>query len=210
MTRTTSLALALAASALPFCAEAAPGYQTQTIEVGHRDRSVELHIWYPTEANGDTVTLGKNAVFKGTAVQPDATPTTGSHPLVVLSHGSGGNAAALGWIAGELAERGMVVVAPNHPGTTSRDSLPSETVKIWERPADLSAVIDHSLQGGLGDVQIDPTRIGAIGFSLGGYSVLGDAGARVTKQGYIDYCDAYSGMMDCGWLTAGGCRFHPD
>lgn len=206
MTRTASMIFAL--TALPVGAMAAPGYLTQTIEVAHRDRPVELHIWYPTDATGETIQLGKNAVFKGTQVQANAAPTSGTHPLVLLSHGSGGNAANLGWIAGALAERGMIVVAPNHPGTTSRDSLQSETVKIWERPADLSGAIDHALSGGLGDLQIDPQRIGAIGFSLGGYTVLGAAGARASKQGYIDYCNQYSGMMDCGWLKAGGVDFN--
>jgi alpha-beta hydrolase superfamily lysophospholipase len=34
------------------------------------------------------------------------------------------------WLAKALAEKGYVVLATNHPGTTSRDSLPERTVMI--------------------------------------------------------------------------------
>lgn len=99
------------------------------------------------------------------------------------------------------------MAAANHPGTTSRDSIPQETVKIWERPADLSALIDAGLSGGFAGLTIDPEAIGALGFSLGGYSVLSLAGATVTKDAYTAYCRDYAQMMDCQWLRAGGVVF---
>jgi predicted dienelactone hydrolase len=191
---TTACALALTITSAN-----AAGYTTQTIPVDHRDRDVELHIWYPNQLDTDSMELGKNAVFKGSTVYPDATIQPGDHPLIVMSHGSGGNAANLSWIASELADRGMIVVAPNHPGTMSNDSFPEQTVKLWERPMDLSAAIDHATQ----NFDIDEDNIGAIGFSLGGYSTMGLAGARVVKQDYIDYCDKAGDMMDCGWFARG-------
>ena len=53
-----------------------------------------------------------------------------------------GNALQVGWLAEALAEKGYVVLATNHPGTTSRDSLPERTVMIWERAKDLSEILN--------------------------------------------------------------------
>lgn len=63
----------------------------------------------------------------------------------------------------------MIVIAPNHPGSTSGDSSPAKTLRVWERPADLSAIadqLDTLLPEGL---SADTWNIGAVGFSLGGY-----------------------------------------
>jgi len=212
MTRLTAFSTlaALTLTSLPAAADTLAGYTTTMMPVEHRSRDVELHLWYPTTTTTTTTTtqepstLGSNAVFHGVEVAKGATPRSGALPLVLLSHGSGGNAANLAWIATELANRGMVVAAPNHPGTTSRDSLQAETIKIWERPADLSAIVDLGLSGGFDGITIDAEAIAAVGFSLGGYTVLGTAGAQVSKAAYIDYCDANAGLMDCGWLAEGG------
>ena len=45
-------------------------------------------------------------------------------------------------LAEALAEKGYVVLATNHPGTTSRDSLPERTVMIWERAKDMSEILN--------------------------------------------------------------------
>ena len=199
------LSAMLAANAEPVHAE--PGYKTTTLNVAHRDKPLDLHIWYPAQQNNDTIALGKNAIFKGVLVETNAKPIQGKHPLVLLSHGSGGNAVNIAWIAAELADRGMVVVATNHHGTTSRDSIPAETVKIWERPADLSAIADFAEKGGFGAIQIEENKMAAIGFSLGGNSVLSLAGARANKQKYINYCDKHASFLDCKWLASGGVDF---
>ena len=45
-------------------------------------------------------------------------------------------------------------------------------------------------------------------FLLGGHSALALAGARLSKNAYIKYCDAHIGMLDCGWMTRGGVDFN--
>ena len=186
---------------------AAPGYKTTRLEVSHRGVPLELHIWYPTQQEGETTFIGKNPVFTGVEIRRDAKPLDGEHPLVLLSHGSGGNAVNIAWIAADLADKGMVVVATNHPGTTSRDSHPKQTVKVWERPQDLSAIADSSIKTGFGFLKIDAAKIGAVGFSLGGHSVLSAAGAQVRQRKFADYCRNFQDMWDCGWLAKGGVDF---
>ncbi len=207
MTHTASLAASLILTALPHLAAAEAGYLSRNIAVDHRDTALQMHVWYPADAGGEAEMLGRNAVFKGALVRRGATPRAGTYPLVVLSHGSGGNAPNLSWIAADLAARGMIVVGTNHPGTTSGDSDPLQTVKLWERPADLSALVDAALESPLPGVEIDENAIGALGFSLGGYSVLTLAGASVSAAHYADYCTTFAGQHDCLWLSNGGVDF---
>lgn len=194
------LTAALSLLALPLCAEV--GYRSETLPVPHRDQPLDLHIWYPATSGGTVVPLGKNAVFTGINVLRNATPADTPHPLILLSHGSGGNAVNIGWIAHYLANQGMVVIAPNHPGSTSRDSTPQETVKIWQRPADMSAILDFAAQTLAQNLHLDMARIGVVGFSLGGHTALGLVGARADHSGYIDYCDQYAALLDCAWYRA--------
>jgi len=147
--------------------------------------------------------LGKNAVFKGFPVRKDATPKSGSFPVVVLAHGSGGNGANLAWIAAQLADQGMIVLAANHIGTTSGDSSPTETLKTWLRPMDQTALLDFAQTSLPLRMKPDLTRVGSIGFSLGGYTAIASAGARISKSAFEKYCatkTSFADKPDCGWF----------
>lgn len=183
------------------------GHQTLTLTPAHRTVPVTLHLWYPAEQDGTPGLIGQNALFLGTWKAESATPKPGPHPLVLFSHGSGGNAERLGWFASALAAQGFVVAAPNHPGTTSRDSDPFQTPMVWQRTADLSATLDLLLTDPPTGLRIDATHITAAGFSLGGHSALALGGARLSKTAFLAYCDQAKGQYDCGWMTAAGVDF---
>ncbi len=181
------------------------GYRVAELDVGHRDVPLPLHIWYPTEQTGDAAPdlLGQNALFYGHYALRDA-PLPDTAPIAVLSHGSGGNAVQMGWLATHLADLGYLVIATNHPGTTSRDSLPARTVQVWERPADMTAMLDWLESDPLPGFRADFSDVVSVGFSLGGHSALALAGLRVSKARFISYCAANTGKVDCGWLEEGG------
>lgn len=101
-------------------------------------------MWYPAISDQVPELIGQNALFYGFHAYRDATTDSEPKPVVLLSHGSGGNAKGIGWLASDLATRGFVVLAVNHLGTTSRDSLPSAINHIWERPNDLKALLDFA------------------------------------------------------------------
>ena len=199
MTYTSTLAATLLATVAATSIHAA-GYVTAPAPVAHRDQPLEAHIWYPAQDDGAEIKVGKNGVFKGETVSAGATAKVGTYPLVVLSHGSGGNAPNLAWLAASLADQGMIVIAANHPGTTSADSYPEQTLKMWQRPADQSALIDLAEAGLPNGIKADKARVGSVGFSLGGYTALATAGARISKDDYVSYCDEYAGKMDCSWF----------
>jgi predicted dienelactone hydrolase len=184
-----------------------PGYLVTTITSPDREKPVTLHVWYPTDSTAASDVIGQNGLFYGSHMRRDAPPKPGRMPVVVLSHGSGGNAERLGWLAGYLAHRGMIVVAPDHPGTTSGDSDPVQTPLIWQRTDDLTAALDLMQNAPPGGLQPDMTRVGVLGFSLGGYTALGLAGVRVTKAAFIDHCSGAPDAVDCAWMVAAGVDF---
>ena len=47
-------------------------------------------------------------------------------------------------------------------------------------------------------------RVGAVGFSLGVYSVLGLGSDEVSKAGFINYYDRFPDKTDCEWMNASG------
>jgi len=184
-----------------------PGYHTALVPMEHRAKPVLVHFWYPAKNQIKPELVGQNGLFFGHYVQPDAKPIEGSLPVVLLSHGSGGNAERLGWLATEIANRGMIVAAPDHPGTTSGDSDPFQTVKVWERPEDLSAILDFLGANKEAVLKTDMNRVAVVGFSLGGFSALSISGAQVSKAQFTNYCDANRGQLDCGWMQKAGVDF---
>lgn len=187
---------------------AVPGHVELRLDVAHRDVALPVHVFYPTQDTSVApVLFGQNALFYGIHVRPGAMPLAGDLPVVVMSHGSGGDVQKMGWLARQIANAGAIVVAANHPGSTSGDSDPHQTVKVWERPLDMTAMLDAIAQDPPQGLQPDMTRVGAVGFSFGGYAVQGLSGVPVSKSAFIDYCTEYAGILDCGWYGEAGVDF---
>jgi predicted dienelactone hydrolase len=174
-----------------------------------RDTNVSFDIWYPASPGGKTVTVGGNGVFFGTKAGRGAPRREGTFPLVLISHGAGGNAGQFGWIASELARNGYVVVLPNHPGTTSGNASVQAAVRVWERPQDITAVLDHMTSHEDEFAYIDLDNIAVVGFSAGGYTALALSGARVDPDRLQRFCDGSDhGMSDCAFLSHFGVDLH--
>src|SRR5262249_9187393 len=110
-------------------------------------------------------------------------------PLVTLSHGTGGTAAIVAWLGTALASHGYVVAAVNHPGNNGLEQYTPQGFTLWwERAKDISVVIDHMLADSTFGSRIDARRIGAAGFSLGGYTMIELAGGITDRSAYVDFC----------------------
>lgn len=201
------LAALLAATAAAPAAAGPVGVRTLDLAGREPGRRLETVVVYPAAPGGTATLLGDNRVIVGERVQRDAPLAAGPHPVVLLSHGSGGNAAGLAWLSTRLAANGYIVIGPNHPGTTSGDSSEKATVEIWRRPPDLLAALDGLRADAAFAPVIDADRIAALGFSLGGYDVLALAGARQDRRAFANYCDRNRRMAGCDWLRRGGVDF---
>ncbi len=160
--------------------------------VGYRDIAVEAGgermaaaLWYPSSAPSRRTVEGLFAMA-ATRNGPVADRRFG---LVLISHGTGGHRLGHRGTAIRLAQAGYIVVAPEHPGDNWRDGSYSGTAANWRRrPRQLSAVLDRLLGDPLFGPRIDPRRIGAIGHSAGGYTVLALIGGRADPRLLVRHC----------------------
>ena len=174
-----------------------------------RDTNISFDIWYPAFPGGKAVTAGGNGVFYGTKAGRNAPRQEGTFPLVIISHGAEGNSGQFGWIASQLAESGYVVVLPNHPGTTSGNASAHAAVRVWERPQDVTAVLDHMSENQNDFSYVDLNTISVLGFSAGGYTAMAVSGARVDPERLQSFCDETDhGMSDCAFLRHFGVDLH--
>lgn len=121
----------------------------------------------------------------------------GRYPLILLSHGSGGDPSNHSWLIDALVDNGYLVAAPTHPFNNTRDNSDVGVISVWERPADLSLLLDTLLKESPWSKHIDRDRIGATGFSSGGYAVLSLGGALYDRELFAGYCSGESKGPDC-------------
>ncbi|MBC8982989.1 hypothetical protein PS907_00639 [Pseudomonas fluorescens] len=169
----------------------------KNITVADAQRPLQMVVWYPTATTTTPELIRDDAVFFGALAVPDAPAESREHPLVVLSHGYGGNWGNQVWLASALAHEGYIVAALNHPGTTSKDRSPQAAAQLWERPKDVSRAIDA--------VIAQPTQFGAVakghiavvGHSIGGWTAMEIAGARFDPDLFARDCNAHPKLGGC-------------
>ena len=91
-------------------------------------------------------------------------------PLVMFSHGAGGNGSLYAWFSEYLASHGYLVAMVYHFRANTYDSSALYVRnKIWQRPRDISLDISYLLQDSVWGPRIDPSQIGVSGHSQGGF-----------------------------------------
>lgn len=161
------------------------------------ERPLDVALWYPTSQSGTPAAVGDNIVFMGTQALRDAKPAPGQHPLILLSHGYGGNWRNLNWLAQRMVDQGYIVAAVDHPGTTTHNNAPKDAQQLWQRPQDLRRTLDALLATPVLAGEIDKARIAAVGHSLGGWTVLELAGVRFSANQFITDCQHHSALSSC-------------
>ncbi|NVJ23594.1 hypothetical protein HUW62_20420 [Myxococcus sp. AM011] len=120
----------------------------------------------------------------------DLPPVSGRHPLVLISHGHMGTRWGHSDLASALARKGYVVASLDHAGNTHGDGARSGTDEVflgraWQVRTLLDSVLADATLGPL----VDPARVGAMGFSMGGYTVLLLGGASPDFGKLGPYCE---------------------
>ncbi|MGY3692859.1 putative dienelactone hydrolase [Bradyrhizobium sp. USDA 3240] len=185
--------LALPVLMPPSAAEAAEaGWRQITIPVSATNpAAIPVALYYPTQMPARAIPMGPSTL----RVAIGATPDAKVKGLIIISHGTGGSELGHTSLAEALARHGYLVAALRHPGDNWEDH------SIWqqppgtfftERPRQASRVIDALLADPEWNDRIatdaQGPRIGAVGHSAGGYTVIALAGGQVDLSRIGAHC----------------------
>jgi len=160
-----------------------------------RDRLFPVEIWYPasdhyagqdqTAPTQDSFTVPSTEIRRRQMAVRDAASRSGTYPLILFSHGSARAARRMAtYLCTHLSSYGYIVAALNHFEVVATDLVPRDAdperqrarlqAVLENRPKDLIFLLDHVLQGLALDAEtsVDAGRVGAVGFSFGGWTVL--------------------------------------
>lgn len=210
-------------SAAQMAAKATHAVQVTEIDLydDNRQRPVKITVWYPAQAGC-------------TAAKICLAEHTKRHQAVVFSHGAMGAAKGYSWIGKLFAAEGYVTVGVNHYGESwiygPEHVNPAAALQFWERPLDISFVLDQlqrnqltadtlpttapaaaTGQANTGETQA-PTALFnrtiawdqmiAVGHSSGGATILTMAGSKLAFADAATYCATAAAAMDrsCHYL----------
>lgn len=180
----------------------AVGAEEITLHEGDNDpRVLRGIIWYPALPNTGGSALEyprRGAGIARRSAVPDA--GGGRYPLIIFSHGFGGYSTQTSFLTEHLATHGFVVISVNHNGTAFEDlnwlGANSVLTSLADRPNDVMKSIrfaERIAAAGSGSALsglIDTSRIGAAGYSFGGYTAFASAGARIDFRALDAYCES--------------------
>jgi predicted dienelactone hydrolase len=159
------------------------------IDAQHGD-TIQAAIWYPsTSPPRDTV-----IALQSLRIAPDGDPARPAmrRPMIVISHGTGGDEFGHWDIAEALANAGFIVVTIRHAGDNSRDHSGLGTDRyLYGRSSQVKALLDSVLADRTWRTRIDASRIGVVGYSVGSLTALELLGGRPDPTRLRGYCDAH-------------------
>jgi predicted dienelactone hydrolase len=178
------------------------GITTRVYDDRTRDRRLAVTIWYPARPGAVEETTNFDGIFPGRGAWEAPLRSAPSRmPLVLLSHGSGGDGPNLAWLAEGLAAQGSIAAAVDHPGDRFGDTSPEGRFAVWRRAPDLTLALTGLLADRMLGPRIDRRRIAAAGHSSGGLTVLLLAGARLRPADFVAACLTPSAGPDCAFIA---------
>ncbi len=153
--------------------------------------AINVVLFYPTQDSAKSIPMGPFTPTVAINGKPDALVKG----LIVLSHGTAGAELNHTGLAESLAKNGYLVAAIKHPGDNWQDqslfSVPGGYY-FSERPRQASRVIDAILSDPEWKPRISADahgpRVGAVGHSAGGYTVLALAGGTPDRMRVVNHC----------------------
>ena len=184
---------ALLFAAMPALAAQAGWRQIKVPGLAGAQEPIAVNLYYPTQAAELAIAMGPFPAH----VAPQATPDAAFKGLIVISHGLAGSELVHESLAEALARSGYLVAALRHPGDNWQDQsliARGPAAYLDERPRHVSRVLDALLADPQWSARIardaGGPRIGALGHSAGGYTVLALAGGRFDVARLRAHCVA--------------------
>ncbi|MEI1373896.1 alpha/beta hydrolase [Nostoc sp. UHCC 0926] len=116
-------------------------------------------------------------------------------PIIVISHGLGLDSSNFQYLATHLASYGFAIAVPNHPGSDAkqlhsllngRANDVAEPSEFKDRPLDITYILNQLEKGNQSDSRfkgrLNLQQVGVFGQSLGGYTALALAGAKINFE----------------------------
>ncbi len=136
-------------------------------------------VMYPSDTPAGPVAFGPFNLN----MAANAQPRSGSYPVVLISHGSGGTHLGYLELARRLAVAGYVVCMPEHPGNNRSDNaLADSPENLANRPRHLTLALDLILSDALLAPVLEAEQAAVVGHSMGGYTALAIAGGQPSTQ----------------------------
>ncbi|MFM7407061.1 MAG: alpha/beta hydrolase [Cuspidothrix sp.] len=119
-------------------------------------------------------------------------------PVIIISHGLGLDSSNFRYLANHLAKHGFAVVIPNHPGSDTQqlqsliegnNNQVTEANEFIDRPLDIKYILDQLEADPKFQGRLNLEQVGVFGQSLGGYTALALAGAKINFQQLQKDCD---------------------
>lgn len=173
------------------------GFQALSVPVAG-DKPLQVGVWYPSNSPESPARLGLDMQTVAAA----GAISGKRHPLIIVSHGTGGWYGSHDDTARALARAGFVVAALTHTGDTFDDR--SRATRMADRPGQLRNLIDYMTGAWPNRAAIDPRRIGVFGFSSGGFTGLVAVGGEPNLSLVGPHCQAHPTYFDCNLLRQGG------
>ncbi|MFD2166470.1 alpha/beta hydrolase family protein [Thalassotalea euphylliae] len=153
------------------------------------NRPAKVKFWYQSS---------ENSCHAKMCLTPQQTPNR----IAIISHGAFGSPREMNWLGYALASQGWVVAGVAHfgeswvYGTESID--PSTASRFWQRPQDVSFVIDSLSNDGLFNRSLALDKLIMVGHSSGGFTSLALAGATLESGKSEAYCRSDKANNDKG------------
>jgi predicted dienelactone hydrolase len=123
--------------------------------------------------------------------------TQTSAPVIIISHGLGLDSSNFRYLGKYLAKNGFAVVIPNHPQSDAKQlqSLIKGNIhqlaqanEFKDRPLDIKYILDQLELDSRFRHRLNLQEVGVFGQSLGGYTALALAGAKINFQQLQEDC----------------------
>ena len=160
-------------------------------------KPLAIGIWYPSSSHASSQPLGpfrQDVALNGTI-------DGAKHPVIFISHGTGGSLASHYDTALALAQARFVVVALTHTRDNYQDqSYAGNRIDLVDRPRQLRRVISFVLHDWSERTHINSERVGVFGFSLGGFTALVEIGGIPDLRRMSELCDKHPTAPECTFI----------
>ncbi len=145
----------------------------------NRHRPLITEIWYPIDSDVPAKPASGLWTRCDEARDAPVSAKKEKYPLILLSHGNGGDRYTISWIAEILSANGYIVASMDHYGNTWNNKIPEYLLRPWERPKDIAFILDQLISHSRFKEKIDAANVGFVGYSLGGATGIWIAGGKI-------------------------------